>query len=112
MIPFENQPALPKHHEAGPRAGLGSIAGPLQAPLFRIVPEISQQVAVLVVDARKAVSDELLRDVRKAVPVTLRGLRRLDNDGVNFASTVVGAVVAVLAARALSRRGRASDQRE
>ncbi len=33
-----------------------------------------------------------------------RGLRWLDNDGVNFASTAAGALVAVLAARALSRR--------
>jgi uncharacterized protein (TIGR00297 family) len=33
----------------------------------------------------------------------LRGLRWLDNDGVNFASTAAGAVVAVLVARAISR---------
>jgi uncharacterized protein (TIGR00297 family) len=35
----------------------------------------------------------------------LRGLPWLDNDGVNLASTAVGALVAALAARALSRRG-------
>jgi uncharacterized protein (TIGR00297 family) len=34
----------------------------------------------------------------------LRGLRWLDNDGVNFVSTAAGAVVAALAARALRRR--------
>lgn len=34
----------------------------------------------------------------------LRGLRWLDNDGVNFASTAAGALVAVLVARALARR--------
>lgn len=34
----------------------------------------------------------------------LRGVRWLDNDGVNFVSTAAGAVVAVVAARALSRR--------
>jgi uncharacterized protein (TIGR00297 family) len=33
----------------------------------------------------------------------LRGLRWLDNDGVNFVSTAAGAVVAALVARALSR---------
>ena len=34
----------------------------------------------------------------------LRGLRWLDNDGVNFVSTAAGAAVAVLVARALARR--------
>ncbi len=34
----------------------------------------------------------------------LRGLRWLENDGVNFASTAAGALVAALAARALARR--------
>lgn len=34
----------------------------------------------------------------------LRGVRWLDNDGVNFASTAAGAAVAVLVARALARR--------
>src|SRR6185503_804715 len=48
LIAFENQPAIFHHHENGSRVAARPVASGLQAPMFRIVAEICDQVSVLV----------------------------------------------------------------